>query len=680
LADGISNTLDLPDAAPGRAVVCTTLLEMARPDIYEKNPFRILGLSVLAGARDVAKRVDELKLAEEFGAGAPEWSFAPTKALTVEQIRTAAQELKEPAARLVQELFWFWPENFPEDSTGDVALEHLERGETAQAVEYWQGAAMQGQLAALHNMAVYYHRQALELELQEAPPEEELIQIWFKALRFWEKIGGEEALWTRLRARVKMMVDARVTDEFVTQLHATLPEALAKICAVLALAHGGQGWANRASLNAALVTHIHGDTAGARRALEECAAPTARRIEGRSGETDKRIANAPASGQAEAVALLRACDEDLRLIELLCGRASDYYVEVSHGLVDTTLDCVVAYQRETRDDFGCLPVLLRLLDMEASPELKVRVAQTFDAVYKNSLSGGSRPPIDVRDLASEVTPDDARAFQLIVDEILPGLDKLGLGETSKQSYAARAALLLKDLAREAGLEHDDLELALRAFEAALSLPVGNELRETLLSDRAHLQRDFAERKEKELMVESEGSRLIVNRHGLSLNDRWVAVDEFAGLRHGVVIAPESGEVSYVIAWRSASGEEFELNSTNLLPASPYVEEHYARMLDSIYFFVVPGFIDRLAAEIRSGREVFLSTTRLRPEGVILPGLSARFWRKDEPVSYPRLETSIEGGRLIVSSKDNPRQAEAHDVASVWNAAVFGYVVEVLARE
>ena len=109
---------------------------MARPDIYEKNPFRILGLSVLAGARDVAKRVDELKLAEEFGAGAPEWSFAPTKALTVEQIRTAAQELKEPAARLVQELFWFWPENFPEDSTGDVALEHLERGETAQAVEY----------------------------------------------------------------------------------------------------------------------------------------------------------------------------------------------------------------------------------------------------------------------------------------------------------------------------------------------------------------------------------------------------------------------------------------------------------------------------------------------------------------------------------------------------------------
>jgi len=98
-------------------------------------------------------------------------------------------------------------------------------------------------------------------------------------------------------------------------------------------------------------------------------------------------------------------------------------------------------------------------------------------------------------------------------------------------------------------------------------------------------------------------------------------------------------------------------------------------MGSTYFL-----IKRLVAEIRAGQEVFLGTTRLHPKGIILPGLLARFWRSDEPVSYSHLETKIEGGRLIVSSKDNPRQAEAHDVASVWNAAVFGYVVEALARE
>jgi hypothetical protein len=659
---------------------CAVLLEMAKPAIYEGSSFRVLGLSVLAGPRDVAKRVDELKLAEEFGAGAPDWSFAPARALTVEQIRAAAQELKEPAVRLVQEFFWFWPENYPEDSTGDEALAHLERGETSQAVEYWQGAAMQGHLAALHNLAIYYHRQALELELQEFPPEEELIQIWFKALRFWEKISGDEALWSRLQTRVKNMADARVTAEFVAQMRVTLHEALAKICAILALSHGRSGWTNRASLHAALVTHIHGDTAGARRALEEYAGPTARRIEARSVESEKRIVGQPAIGQSEAVALLRHCDEDLYLIELLCGRTADYYVEVSHGLVDTALDCVVGYQRETHDDLGCLPVLLRLLDLEASPELKARVAQTFDAVYRNALSGGSRPPVDLRELEGGESPDDTREYQLIVEEILPGPDLLGLGGASKQLYTARAATLLKDLALESGRERDNMELAMRAFATALSLPLGEELRESLESDQAQLQRDFAERKEKELQVESEGSRLVIDRHGICLNDRWVTPEDFAGLRHGVLLEPGTGEASHIIAWRSSAGEEFELNRTNLLPASSYVEDHYRRMLDSIYFFVVPALIERLTAEIRAGHEVFLGLTRLGADGVVLPGLPARFWRKDIPVPYSRLETVIEGGRLIVSSTDDPRQAEAHDVATVWNAAVFGYVAEALARE
>jgi hypothetical protein len=207
--------------------------------------------------------------------------------------------------------------------------------------------------------------------------------------------------------------------------------------------------------------------------------------------------------------------------------------------------------------------------------------------------------------------------------------------------------------------------------------------ESLKSDQVQLQRDFETRKEKELQVESDGSHLIINRHGICLNDQWVTPVEVAGLRYGLVSVPEDeGSVeSYVIAWRSYSGLEFELNASNLLPASSYVEEHYTRILDSIYHFIVPGLVDRLADDIRAGREVMLGNTLLRSEGIVLPGPSTMlFWKKDEPISYTKLQTSIEGGHLIVSSKDNPRQAETYDVALVWNAAVFGYVVEALTRE
>lgn len=671
--------LSVPAAWP---TTCTVLLDQVGPEIYRSNPFRLLGLPVLAGPREVAKRVDQLKLAAEFGVGDDVWSFGPGQVLPVEQVRKAAQALKEPAARLVQEVFWFWSDSFPDEAVGDLALEHLSRGETSAAVEIWHSMAMQGRIAGLHNLAIYYHLQALELEQQEVPAQEELIQLWFKALRFWEKISGDDEFWSRLRDRVKRMADARVKTEFVDQMRTTLPEALAKICAVLALSHARQGYAERASLHAALVTHVHGDTAGARRALEAYAAPIARRIDASAMEARNRLAQSSRQGMEEAMALLHHCEEDLRLIELLCGRTTDYYVEVSQGLVAAVLDCVVAYQRETQDDFGCLPVLLHLLDMEALPVLKSRVRENFNAIYGNALVGGSRPPMIVAGLEGEAAIDEARAYQLIVDSILPGLDQLGLGEASRQMYAARAAILLKDLAIAAGIERDDIELATRAFAAALSLPVSDPLRESLESDQAQMQRDYETRKEKELQVESEGAQLIVNRHGICLNNCWVAPGEVAGLRHGLVQSPDGSTAAgtYLIAWRSYAGEEFELNSTNLLLASSYVEEHYNRILDSIYHFIVPGLIERTAAGVRAGHEGFLGTTRLDTSGVVLAGASSHFWQKHEPVSYAHLETRIEDGRLIVSSKVNPRQTETHDLANVWNAALFGYVVEALSRE
>ena len=658
------------------------MLEHVDPEIYRRNPFRLLGLPVLAGSRDVAKRTDELKLAAEFGIAQADWSFGPEQALSGEQIRAAAQELKEPTERLLWELFWFWPENYPDENGEDEGLRHLVRGETVQVVEYWQGAAMQGRLAALHNMAVYYHMQALDLEQKESPAEDELLQLWFKALRFWEKISGAEEFWSCLKTRVKRMGDARLKEDFVTRLRTTLPEALAKICATLALSHARHGLATRASLHAALVTHIHGDTAGARRALEEYAAPIARRIDARTTEAKNRLAQATGSGLEEARALLRHCNEDLRLIEMLCGRTADYYVEVSDGLADMALDCVVSYQRETQDDFACLPVLVHLLDMEALPELKNRVKETFDAVYGNALVRETRPPIETSEIPDLIASDDARALKLITDQIIPGLDWLGLGEQARLMYAKRAANLLKALAVSAGMERDDVELASRAFEAALALPVSTELRDSLESDRMQLQRDFETRKEKELQVESDGARLIINRNGICLNDQWVTPVEVAGLRYGFVLDRDGDGTtgSYAIAWRSYGGMEFELNASNLLPPSSYVEEHYARILDSIYHFIVPGLVDRLASDIRAGREVVLGATPLLSDGMMLAGASVMFWKKDEPVSYTKLQTSIEAGQLIVSSRDNPRQSETHDVALVWNAAVFGYVVEVLTRE
>ena len=668
-----------PEILRLRASSCAVLLDVATPQLYRENPFRKTGLPVLAGPRDVAKRIDQLKLSAELGTGAPPWSFAPADPLSVDQLREVAQVLKEPAARLVHELFWFWPEHYPEDPAADDAIHHLAQGETALAVERWEDAAGTGQPSALHNLAVYYHLEALEFEARESPDDQELSQVWFKALRYWDRIAGGEPIWTRLRERVARMADARLTDELVGQMRASLPNALAKICAALALNHGEQGRAGRAALHAALVIHIHGDAVGPQRALEACAAPVARRIDDRVNEATNRVQPEPATGLAEAISLIRNNDDDLRLIEMLCGRTAEFYHEVSHSVADAVLGCVVAYQRQTADDCGCLPVLLYLLGMEMAPELKRRLADTFEVVHRNALSGEHRTMEEVQQAPALQGPSDFdRSYRLLVAEVIPGMEKIGLSGVARQEYASRIAEMLQQLAIKACDEAGNLALAMNAFATALALPCSPEVRTGLEKARAQLQRDFAAREEKGLQMEVGDNHLLINRHGVCLNGIWTTPAELTAVRHGVETHLEGETVvnTHVVAWCNASGEELVLDRTNLFPPSDYVADHYSNVLDFFYSFLVPGLIERLVNAIRAGEEVLLGVTVLKPDGMML-GSPADFWKRDELVPYAMLETKIEGGQLTVSSKSNPWRSETHDVAQTWNAAILSHVVTAL---
>ena len=659
-------------------------MEIATPRLYRENPFRKTGLSVLAGAREVARRIDQLKLAAELGTGIDRWSFAPEESLTVDQIREVAQVLKEPSVRLVHELFWFWPEKYPEDSPDDPAVNFLGQGETLRAIEHWETLAKEDRPSALHNLAVYYHQQALEMEREETPDEQDLAQLWMQAIRSWDRIRSEEATWVRLRARVAGLADARLTVEFVGQMRATISDALAKICASLALSHGEQGRGNRGALDAALVIHIQGDDTGARQALETRATPIARRIDVRVSEAKNCAALGTANGLTEAMALISTNNEDLRLIEILCGRTAEYYREVSHSVADTALNKLVAYQRQTGDDRGCLPVLVYLLGMEATPEFKLRLAETFRIVRSNALSGEHRdvPEKRLAPVAEESGLSNyEKECQLLTEHVIPGLERMKLGNAAREEFSGRVAFMLRNLALAAYHENDNFTLAMNAFAAAFALPCGEEVHAALEKDRAQLERELETRKEKELRLETETGLLLISRQGVSLDGQLAAADDLAGLRHGVETGTIGGAAvtTYVIAWRTAAGKEFVLNSRKLLAPSEHTGQDYARILDAFYYFFVPALIDRLAAAVRRGEEVLIGETPIKLQGLVLAS-PARFGVRDELVSYSSLETRIEGGQLALSSKLNPWLSDSYVIVDTWNAVIFRQLVEAVLRE
>ena len=120
------------------------------------------------------------------------------------------------------------------------------------------------------------------------------------------------------------------------------------------------------------------------------------------------------------------------------------------------------------------------------------------------------------------------------------------------------------------------------------------------------------------------------------------------------------------------------SKTRSQPPSNSAADRYASILDSFYSSLVPGLVARLVKAIRAGEEVFLGETPLKPEGMML-GSPADFWKRDELVPYAMLESRIEGGQLMLSSKGNPWRSETHDVAQTWNAAIISHVIEAMLR-
>src|ERR1700693_3155112 len=93
---------------------CRPLLDAATIVIFRNNAFRITGLPVDATTREIRKQGDKLKMMEELGQGQAMHAsvFAIRPPPTVYQIRDALRRLEDPETRLVEEFFWFWPQQF----------------------------------------------------------------------------------------------------------------------------------------------------------------------------------------------------------------------------------------------------------------------------------------------------------------------------------------------------------------------------------------------------------------------------------------------------------------------------------------------------------------------------------------------------------------------------------------
>jgi hypothetical protein len=323
---------------------CKALFDVASPELFRKNAFRITGLSVDATAREITKHADKLKMLADLGQDPHTQSAAfPMKPPpSLDEIREAVQNLKDPEKRVVDEFFWFWPEEFGH-SQSDPAIQALAKGDSKTAVEIWASRenGEQSGLTAKHNLAIVYHVCALDWEnysiknVVEAQRRQKIADYWKGAFSRWETLATNEQMWDKVVARIRQLDEPNLPTGFARRMRATLPEALDKINAELAVAFAESDKLELARLQIRFMRERNQELGNFEKTAELVLTPARNRLKEQVRRAKDRADKNPSDAANAARELLGQAQQTLGLFALFFGDQNDVRNEFAIELLET---------------------------------------------------------------------------------------------------------------------------------------------------------------------------------------------------------------------------------------------------------------------------------------------------------------------------------------------------------
>lgn len=353
------------ESRPGE---CKPLMDACTPLIYRHNAFRITGLFADASVRDIKRRIDDLKHAEEMGDAEEEHShaFALNPPPGLENIREAALRLQDPERRIVEEFFWFWPMEWG-NWKHDPALLALANGDKKIPFEIWTKALSDEQsersIVSKHNLAVMYQITALDDELSgfDKNLTEESIskidQYWKKCFEWWEELAEDEVFWSLVSNRIRMLDDPRLTTGFARRMRATLPESLDKINALMAMEYIEKGKLELARKHIVYMKETLQGLDDTEKTLADVTRPLNVRLEA-SIEHAKGIASqTPSSADTAAMEFLNTACNIINILEVVYSPDAHQFLDACDSIVDVCITCAMNHAHETETWGACLSIL-----------------------------------------------------------------------------------------------------------------------------------------------------------------------------------------------------------------------------------------------------------------------------------------------------------------------------------
>ena len=490
-----------PDQAANHTVR-SLLDEIVIPELYRKNPFRILGLPSTATTRAITMQVQKLQVLAELGSTDPNLAgaFPLNPPPTLEEIKAAERELHDPVRRVIHELFWLWPLDGGDGGADPGYLAAKARNLT-EARKLWSTATEPGQRSVgRHNVTVSFHLSALGYERRgvvagaDVKAKQMLEQLWEAALPMLHKSLTDDGTWAALSARVLAMDDERVSLSLVQELRAEALDVVLGLNASLLSGYVAAGNPDAVRLHwVALCCKGMPEGTNWDRIFELVNARVTARFAAALNKYDPDIKGNEGAGLSYAKELLQVAEPFLTSTQLL-DILTDYgeWRRQITQLVRRANQYAVAYLNATKDNQGFVEVLEQVHALGTDdPELEQTVQENIDFGKSQQVSALTDPFFERLKQIKEGVGSHREKMAAISTELLPKLQ--GIEAACKQhgvpseAVFDSVAMVLRSLSVDAWNDKSDLDTATKAIELAEVYVRSREHADTIRKDKETLK-------------------------------------------------------------------------------------------------------------------------------------------------------------------------------------------------
>jgi hypothetical protein len=301
------------------------------------------------------------------------------------------------------------------------------------------------------------------------------------------------------------------------------------------------------------------------------------------------------------------------------------------------------------------------------------VGRRIHDFYKQSVAQAVRGSAS----AASSDPGYARLYTVVVEEMLTAWNSWDLPAGARQGVASEIAEQLREIARQALAERDDIAFALHAYDLLLQLPCEAAEAARRQNERDQVQRDYDNRRIHAIRLSERGQVFALDHRGLQWNDQIWPIEAVDALRFGTYPSIDSRERRRLAAIRVGE-TEMVLDERNFFGGTDAADV-YARVVLAIEFFVVPSLVARIAEEIKKGGALlFDELTVTRDEIWVRSAVSLRSQPKS--VSLRSLQHRTESDAWSMSAGEAGEWKRKYLIVETWNAVIMGRVIAALTEE